>query len=104
MPRPTVSRSNPEWRQEFEEALPDLAEEDIAGSGFAITGYKVHRLGGDTALARLRERMRQRGLQADARFRAQPQGLDHPWVESHPEYSSTAPRRTWSTLRRITSG
>ena len=31
-----VSRSNPEWRREFEETLPDLREEDIAGSGFAI--------------------------------------------------------------------
>ena len=33
---------NPEWRREFEETLPDLREEDIAGSGFAITGYTVH--------------------------------------------------------------
>ena len=33
-----VSRENPEWRKEFAETLPDLREEDIAGSGFAITG------------------------------------------------------------------
>ena len=37
-----VSRSHPEWRREFEETLPDLCEDDIAGSGFAITGYTVH--------------------------------------------------------------
>ena len=37
-----VSRSNPEWRREFQETLPDLRDEDIAGSGFAITGYTVH--------------------------------------------------------------
>ena len=37
-----ISRSNPEWRKEFEETLPDLREEDIPGSGFAITGYTVH--------------------------------------------------------------
>ena len=37
-----VSRNNPEWRREFQETLPDLREEDIAGSGFAITGYTVH--------------------------------------------------------------
>ena len=50
-----VSRRNPEWRREFQETLPDLQEDDIAGSGFAITGYTVHRqLGGDAALARLR--------------------------------------------------
>src|SRR5262245_38111132 len=58
-----ISRSNPEWRREFQETLPDLREEDIAGSGFAITGYSVHpALGGDAALARLRKRLRDRGM------------------------------------------
>ena len=33
-----VSRSNPEWRREFRETLSDLRDEDIPGSGFAITG------------------------------------------------------------------
>ena len=47
-----VSRENQGWRQEFEETLPDLREEDIGGSGFAITGYTVHPdLGGDEALS-----------------------------------------------------
>jgi hypothetical protein len=50
-----VSRNNAEWRREIQETLPDLREEDIAGSGFAITGYTFHQnLGGDAALARLR--------------------------------------------------
>ena len=58
-----ISRTNPEWRHEFRETLPDLREEDIAGSGFAITGYTVHpSLGGDAALARIRQRLRDRGL------------------------------------------
>ena len=53
-----IARANPEWRREFEETLPDLKDEDIAGSGFAIQNYTVHRdLGGDAALARLRQRM-----------------------------------------------
>jgi glycosidase len=82
-----VSRSNPEWRKEFQETLPDLREEDIAGSGFAITGYTVHKaLGGDAALARLRERLRQRGLRLLLDFVPNHTGLDHPWVEAHPEY------------------
>ena len=82
-----VSRSNPEWRREFQETLPDLREEDIAGSGFAITGYTVHaQLGGDAALARLRERLRQRGLRLMLDFVPNHTGLDHPWVEDHPEY------------------
>ncbi len=82
-----VSRDNREWRREFEETLPDLREEDIAGSGFAITGYTVHPdLGGDAALARLRERLRTRGLRLMLDFVPNHTGLDHPWVEDHPEY------------------
>ena len=81
------SRANHEWRREFEQTLPDLREEDIAGSGFAITGYTVHPdLGGDTALARLRERLRARGLKLMLDFVPNHTGLDHPWVEDHPEY------------------
>ena len=82
-----ISRSNHEWRKEFEETLPDLREEDIAGSGFAITGYTVHNnLGGDAALARLRDRLRKRGLWLMLDFVPNHTGLDHPWVEDHPEY------------------
>jgi hypothetical protein len=82
-----VSRSNPEWRREFQETLPDLQEDDIAGSGFAITGYTVHQaLGGDAALARLRERLRTRGLRLMLDFVPNHTALDHPWVEAHPEY------------------
>ncbi|WP_447965399.1 alpha-amylase family glycosyl hydrolase [Nitrospira sp. Ecomares 2.1] len=83
-----VSRSHHEWRREFEETLPDLHEKDIAGSGFAITGYTVHPdLGGDAPLARLRERLRKRGLKLMLDFVPNHTGLDHPWVETHPEYS-----------------
>jgi glycosidase len=82
-----VSRSNPEWRREFQETLPDLREEDICGSGFAITGYTVHtNLGADAALARLRERLKKRGLKLMLDFVPNHVGLDHPWVEDHPEY------------------
>jgi hypothetical protein len=82
-----VSRSNAEWRKEFRETLPDLREEDIPGSGFAITGYTVHaNLGGDAALARLRERLQQRGLRLMLDFVPNHMGLDHPWVEDHPDY------------------
>ena len=82
-----MSRANHEWRREFQDTLPDLREEDIAGSGFAITGYTVHPgLGGDAALARLRERLRKRGLKLLLDFVPNHTGLDHPWVEDHPEY------------------
>jgi hypothetical protein len=82
-----VSRNNAEWRREFEETLEDLKEEDIAGSGFAITGYTTAKaLGGDAALARLRERLQKRGLKLMLDFVPNHTGLDHTWVETHPEF------------------
>jgi hypothetical protein len=82
-----VSRSNAEWRRGFEATLTDLCDDDIAGSGFAITGYETHpALGGDEALARLRDRLRDRGLRLMLDFVPNHTGLDHPWVEHHPEY------------------
>ena len=82
-----VSRTNPEWRKEFHETLPDLTDDDIPGSGFAITGYTTHAvLGGDAALARLRERLHQRRLKLMLDFVPNHMGLGHPWVETHPEH------------------
>jgi glycosidase len=81
-----VSRSSPEWRKEFQETLPDLRAEDIPGSGFAVTGYTVHaNLGGDAALARLRERLKKRGLRLMLDFVPNHVGLGHPWALDHPE-------------------
>ncbi len=82
-----ISRQNPAWREEFASTLPDLKEEDIKGSGFAIAAYQVHPdLGGDDALRRLRERMRSRGLQLMLDFVPNHMGPDHPWIHDHPDY------------------
>ena len=82
-----ISRTNPEWRHEFEATLPDLRDDDIAGSGFAITGYEVHAdLGGDAALARLRIRLRDRHLKLMLDFVPNHVAPDHPWAGAHPEY------------------
>lgn len=82
-----ISQSNPEWRREFEETLPDLTDDDIGGSGFAINSYTVSRsLGGDAALARLRARLRQHDLKLMLDFVPNHMAPDHPWVEHYPEY------------------
>src|SRR5262245_58273273 len=82
-----ASRSNAEWRREFEETLPDLREEDIAGSGFAITGYDVHQsLVGYAALAALRDRLKARGLKLMLDFVPNHMALDHPWTRNDPEF------------------
>jgi hypothetical protein len=82
-----VSRANQQWRMEFQETLPDLREEDIGGSGFAIAGYTIHhQIGGEAALLRIRERLHKRGLKLMLDFVPNHTALDHPWVEDHPEY------------------
>lgn len=82
-----ISLTNPEWRHEFQETLPDLTDADIPGSGFAITSYTAHAsLGGDAALARLRERLKRRGLRLMLDFVPNHMALDHPWVREHPDY------------------
>jgi glycosidase len=82
-----VSRSNAGWRHEFQETLPDLREEDIGGSGFAIRGYTVHKdLGGDAALARLRQRLQARRLKLMLDFVPNHMAPDHPWIDEHPDY------------------
>jgi hypothetical protein len=36
-----ISRANRDWQLEFRDTLPDLRDQDIGGSGFAITAYEV---------------------------------------------------------------
>ncbi|HVY41271.1 MAG TPA: alpha-amylase family glycosyl hydrolase [Polyangia bacterium] len=77
----------PAMRAEYARDVPDVREQDVAGSPFAIAGYDVAAaLGGDAALARLRERLRARGLRVMLDFVPNHVALDHPWVDAHPEY------------------
>jgi Alpha amylase, catalytic domain len=82
-----VSRGNPAWQAEFRAALPDLTEEDICGSGFAISAYEVDEaLGGKAALAAFRSRLAARGLRLMLDFVSNHTALDHPWVKTHPDF------------------
>lgn len=83
----SVSLSNPEWREEYRRLLPDLKETDICGSCFAIKQYVVHaELGGEDALARFRERLKDHGLRLMLDFVPNHTAPDHPWVNENPGY------------------
>jgi glycosidase len=82
-----VSRSRKDWCAGFVHDLPDLRDEDVTGSPFAIQAYDVApEYGGDDALARLRERLARRGLRLLLDFVPNHVSPDHPWVTAHPEY------------------
>jgi hypothetical protein len=82
-----VSRENREWQTDFRQGLPDLREDDVCGSCFAITHYKVHSdFGGEGALERLRNRLHERGMRLLLDFVPNHTALDHPWVAQHPEF------------------
>jgi len=82
-----VSRSNPQWRAEFMTVLPDLTNDDICGSGFAITAYAVSEaLGDESGLAQFRESLARRGVKLMLDFVPNHTAPDHAWVRTHPDY------------------
>ncbi len=104
-----VSRTLPEWRRGYPQDLPDVTEDDICGSPFAVQAYTVHRdFGGDEALARLRQRLHQRGLRLLLDFVPNHTALDHSWTQAHPEFYVSGReadlKREPHNWRRILSG
>jgi hypothetical protein len=82
-----VSRSRPDWLAEYRQVLPDVTDDDILGSCFAIAGYDVHPLlGGQAALERLRQRLARQGLLLMLDFVPNHVALDHPWIAEHPDW------------------
>jgi hypothetical protein len=74
-------------RKSYAQHLPDVRDEDICGSPFAVRSYTVHSdFGGDAALAQLRRRLHDRGLRLLLDFVPNHVALDHPWTRTHPEF------------------
>ena len=79
--------ANLELRRELQDLLPDCSDVDVCGSCFAIQSYRVHSdFGGDSALERLRRRLRERGVRLLLDFVPNHTALDHAWVWKHPAY------------------
>ena len=83
-----VSRTNPEWRREFQRdaARPARGRHRGLRASRSPGTRCTPDLGGDEALARLRERLRERGLRLMLDFVPNHMALDHPGSKTHPEY------------------
>mmetsp|Transcript_52626 Transcript_52626/g.124301 ORF Transcript_52626/g.124301 Transcript_52626/m.124301 type:complete len:560 (+) Transcript_52626:168-1847(+) len=69
------------------ESDPLLTEDMACSSPYAIVEYKVHDdFGGDAALARLREKFKQRGIRLFLDFVPNHVAVDHPWTAEKPDY------------------
>lgn len=76
-----------QYEHQYQPALPDITPDDIVGSPYAIYDYRVDkRLGRREQLARLRQRLKQRGLLLVLDYVPNHVALDHHWIKSNPDY------------------
>lgn len=86
--RSPMGRQNAlKYKHEYVHALPDITDDDIIGSAYSISDYRVdERIGGRTGLAAFRRRLRERGVSLLLDFVPNHVGLDHRWVTERPGF------------------
>ena len=94
---------NAEQQSKFSKLLPDLKNEDVPGSPYAISDYKVPAaLGGEEGLKRFREQLNAKGIKLLLDFVPNHVALDHPWVASRPEMMVQSPIEVAGTFAQQT--
>ncbi len=75
------------YKHEYQPALPDITDDDIIGSAYAIGDYEVdERIGGRAGLASFRQRLKDRGLRLMLDYVPNHVACDHPWLKEHPDF------------------
>ncbi len=82
-----VAKNDPNVVNDIKSVLPDMSESDICASGFAIARYQVDpAYGGNRALLEFRAKLAEHGVRLMLDFVPNHTGLDHFWIENHPDY------------------
>ncbi|MBI2869297.1 MAG: alpha-amylase [Chloroflexi bacterium] len=75
----------PGLQLEYDRALPDWTQDDVAGSPYAVYDYRLDpALGQPDDLPEIKKRLNSAGLGLILDFVVNHVALDHPWVSSHP--------------------
>ena len=83
----TIALSNAGLMAEVGSVLPDFNAKDLIGSAYAIKNYMVNQqFGGETALAKLRNRLNDFKISLILDFVPNHVAADHPWLKSNHDY------------------
>lgn len=78
---------DPALHREYDQALPGWADEDVAGSAYAVHAYSLDpALGQREELAQLKSSLNRHGLGLVLDFVPNHLAFDHPWMLSHPDW------------------
>ncbi len=82
-----IAREDAPLSETYKRALPDLSEEDVIGSPYAVQAYTISRtLGGPKALETLRKKLDKKGIGLVLDYVCNHTARDNKWVITHPEY------------------
>jgi glycosidase len=82
-----LARQDPNDQHEFDISRPGWKLEDVVGSPYAVQDYRPDpRIGVSVDLDLVRTKVNDRGMRLILDFVSNHTALDHPWIETHPEY------------------